>query len=39
MMLGPAPLDNGSPLLAELASRVRGAGQVLAASAEPRDVA
>ncbi len=40
MMLGSAPLDNGSPLLAELASRCEGpVGVLAAASAEPRDVA
>ena len=40
MMLGSAPLDRGSPLLAELASRCEGpVGVLAAASAEPRQVA
>jgi cyanophycinase len=40
MMLGSAPLDRGSPLLAELASRCEGpVGVLAAASAEPRAVA
>jgi cyanophycinase len=40
MMLGSAPLDRGSPLLAELASRCEGpVGVLAAASAEPRHVA
>ena len=37
MLLGSAPLDRGSPLLAELASRCEGpVGVLAAASAEPR---
>ncbi|MCW1958197.1 MAG: cyanophycinase [Mycobacterium sp.] len=40
MMLGSAPLDRGSPLLLELASRCAGpVGVLAAASAEPRAVA
>ena len=40
MMLGSAPLDRGSPLLAELASQCEGpVGVLAAASAEPRAVA
>jgi cyanophycinase len=40
MMLGSAPLDRASPLLAELASRCTGPVGVLAsASAEPREAA
>ena len=40
MMLGSAPLDRGSPLLAELASRCEGpVGVLAAASAEPRATA
>lgn len=40
MMLGSAPLDRGSPLLAELASRCEGpVGVLAAASAEPREAA
>jgi cyanophycinase len=40
MMLGSAPLERGSPLLAELASRCEGpAGVLAAASAEPREAA
>jgi len=40
MMLGSAPLDCGSPLLAELASRCEGpVGVLAAASAEPHETA
>ena len=40
MMLGSAPLDRGSPLLAELASRCEGpVGVLAAASSEPRAAA
>ena len=40
MMLGSAPLDRGSPLLAELASHCEGpVGVLAAASAEPRATA
>ena len=40
MMLGSAPLDRDSPLLAELASRCEGpVGVLAAASAEPREAA
>ncbi|MGV0992999.1 MAG: cyanophycinase [Mycobacterium sp.] len=40
MMLGSAPLDRGSPLLAELASQCEGpVGVLAAASAEPRATA
>lgn len=40
MMLGSAPLDRGSPLLGELASRCEGpVGVLAAASAEPRATA
>lgn len=40
MMLGSAPLERGSPLLAEVASRCEGpVGVLAAASAEPRAVA
>ena len=40
MMLGSAPLDSDSPLLADLASRCEGpVGVVAAASAEPREAA
>ncbi|MBU3749277.1 MAG: cyanophycinase, partial [Mycobacterium sp.] len=40
MMLGSAPLDGESPLLAELAARSEGpVGVLAAASAEPREVA
>lgn len=40
MMLGSAPLDRGSPLLTELASRCEGpVGVLAAASSEPREVA
>ena len=40
MMLGSAPLDSDSPLLAELAARCEGpVGVLAAASAEPREAA
>ncbi|MFM9033281.1 MAG: cyanophycinase [Mycobacterium sp.] len=40
MMLGSAPLERGSPLLAELVSRCEGpVGVLAAASAEPREAA